>query len=87
MRLDGRHRTCTSGLRQRSLAFELHPQFVSFCVAIIHNERPIKIGQEAGFRTRTVSFTMRDAADYTTFLNGAFGRSRTDEWEFTKLLL
>ena len=36
--------------------------------AITCNVRPIEIGQEAGIRTRTVSFTGRDAASYTTIL-------------------
>ena len=35
---------------------------------ITNDLRPIEIGQEAGICTRTVSFTGRDAADYTTNL-------------------
>ena len=41
-------------------------------VAITCNVRPIEIGQEAGICTRTVSFTGRDAAGYTTILMGIF---------------
>lgn len=37
------------------------------CKTTTHSRRR-KFGQEAGIRTRTVSFTGRDAANYTTIL-------------------
>jgi hypothetical protein len=40
-----------------------------------------QIGQEAGICTRTVSFTGRDAARYTTILNKAGPPSRSSESE------
>ena len=50
--------------------------------------RPIENGQGDGIRTRTVRVTGGDANCYITNLkNGASGRTRTDEYEFTKLAL
>src|SRR5580658_6324411 len=45
-------------------------------------------GQGDGIRTRTVRVTGGDAHYYiTTLKNGAPGRTRTDDYEFTKLAL
>ena len=80
-------RTATSG----SLTVSNQP--LSFG-AITCELRPIRIGigQEAGIRTRTVSFTGRDAADYTTILMGplvglAPSVSTRPQYKFTKLVL
>ena len=60
---DGRHRTCVSRAFARTLCRCLASSAFGFVFrAIIHNERPIEIGQEAGIRTRTVAFTTRNAA-------------------------
>lgn len=48
--------------------------------------RPIEIGVTNRTRTGTNAFTGRDAADYImiTIQTGAPGRTRTDEYGFTK---
>ena len=72
-----------------------------FIRALSHGERPprwrwitcklrpiVKNGQGDGIRTRTVRVTGGDANYYiTTLINGSPGRTRTDEYEFTKLVL